>query len=517
MKDRKMKIKRIRIRVVICCFFLLWFLWRNVQETGQRTEEPAQTMQEVETESEKTECDTEPFVFEVLDLGEMRQDGVNASDFYITNTGGEYLYHINDEQQLYQVGGDNAQIFIAGDVVHVDCSRLYGYMLFLTKGGKLYGMGDTSTGALLTDKENYLTEPILLMEDVDYAICGQGDVLALKKDKSVWSWGRNVIDGSLRKPEKLLENAVMISGNAHSHAALLEDGTVWTWGDNQFGQCGKTGLKQIDKPICVAEDTVAIWMENLQYNMPYSDAEKCRQYNAETGRYFHNLIIKKTDGSLWACGKDIGEFAPCQIVQCPYIVYDGENTYRNILDEYIEAYTQEQIAQAKGESAADSDGWQERWEEKWENVDDRLVSYVSLGLKMCYSLVDIAGDGTVELCIGTEDNGEYQLRDIYSYDDGKIIWILDDLEREVTIYEDGMIEEVSGGAGLHYTYSQLQKNSAVRRYMDEITIDDVGEMTEYFIKDEDGNDISISEKEFYTIQSQYVQKEIEYTWDLLDK
>lgn len=136
---------------------------------------------------------------------------------------------------------------------------------------------------------------------------------------------------------------------------------------------------------------------------------------------------------------------------------------------------------------------------------------------MCYSLVDIAGDGTAELCIGTEDNGEYQLRDIYSYDDGKIIWILDDLEREVTIYEEGMIEEVSGGAGLHYTYSQLQKNSAVRRYMDEITIDDVGEMTEYFIKDEDGNDISISEKEFYTIQSQYVQKEIEYTWDLLDK
>lgn len=449
----------------------------------------------------------EPFTFEVLNVEEVRQNGVNASDFYITNIGGKYLYDINEEKQLYQIKADHTKTLITEDVIHVDCSRLSDYMVFLTESGDLYGMGKTNTGALLTNKEPYLTDPILLMEDVDYAICGHGDVLVLKKDKTVWSWGGQNSDGSLKNPVKLLENAVMISGKADSHAALLADGTVWTWGDNQYGQCGYIGSEVIYRPICVAQDVAAIWMENLQYNMDYLDAEKCYQYDADDGRYFHNLVIKKKDGSLWACGKNIGEFAPCQIVERSYIVYDGENTYRDILEAYKEAYTQEQNAQAKGETAANTDGWQERWEENWENVDARLVSYVSLGLEVCYCMVDITGDGTAELCIATEDGGEYQLRDIYAYDDGRIIWILEDMEREVTIYEDGIIEEISGGAGIHYTYSQLQKNSAVRRYLEEITIDDVKEPAEYFVKDKNGSDILISETEFYRIQNQYAQHE----------
>lgn len=505
-----MKLKR--ISGIISCSLLFWFLWsqcKNIQETDQRIEEPMQTMQQA--------AETEPFTFEVLNLNEVRQNGVNASDFYITNTGGEYLYHINDKKQLYQIATDHTQTLIAEDVLHVDCSRLYDYMVFLTKSGDLYGMGKTNTGALLTDSETYFAEPVLLMENVDYALCGQGDVLALKKDKSVWSWGGYYSDGSLRNQVKLLENAVMISGKAGSHAALLADGTVWTWGDNQYGQCGITGLKKIDKPMCVAQNVMAIWMENLQYNMDYSDAEKCQQYDAGTGRYFHNLVIKKNDGSFWTCGKDIGEFAPCQIVQRPYIVYDGENTYSDILGAYKQSYTQEQTAQEKGETVADADDWQERWEENWESVDARLVSYVSLELAVCYCLIDITGDGTAELCIATEENGEYRLRDIYGYDDGKIIWILEDLEREVTIYADGVIEEISGGGGLHYTYSQLQKDSAVKRYLDEITIDEVKTPTEYFMKDENGKEISISDVEFYKIRNQYAQKEIEYKWNLINE
>ena len=74
-------------------------------------------------------------------------------------------------------------------------------MIYLTSDGKLYGVGNSGSGALQQYKEfdwdNYrnnaydctVTTPVLLMEDVAYACCGRNDVVALKTDGTVWTWG----------------------------------------------------------------------------------------------------------------------------------------------------------------------------------------------------------------------------------------------------------------------------------------------------------------------------------------
>ena len=70
------------------------------------------------------------------------------------------------------------------------------------------------------------------MEDVTYAVCGRDDVVALKEDGTVWTWGTVYINGGyqssdvyfIEKPKQILKNAVVITGGWFHHAALLLDG-----------------------------------------------------------------------------------------------------------------------------------------------------------------------------------------------------------------------------------------------------------------------------------------------------
>lgn len=86
------------------------------------------------------------------------------------------------------------------------------------------------------------------------------------------------------------------------------------------------------------------------------------------------------------CGEGIsenGEFMPCEIVQDPDIVYDGINTYHDILAKYEMA-----------------------WKSDYYTVDeDKEIAGTILMKKgtrysLCYSLKDLTGDQTDELVIG---------------------------------------------------------------------------------------------------------------------
>lgn len=97
-------------------------------------------------------------------------------------------------------------------------------MVFLTEDHKLYGVGNAGGGALQQydsfDWEMYLngehyaiSTPYLLMEDVTYAVCGRDDVVALKEDGTVWTWGTVYINGGyqssdvyfIEKPKQILK------------------------------------------------------------------------------------------------------------------------------------------------------------------------------------------------------------------------------------------------------------------------------------------------------------------------
>ena len=257
---------------------------------------------------------------------------LDIGEHYITNTGTPFnLYYIDEDQVLWGCGenfygqlGQGTEDFdfhkdmvkIAENVIHVDCSQ-NGFTIYLTADHKLYGMGNGGSGALPRyEKEEWMkhvnreahnvTEPCLLMEDVAYARCGRSDVACMKNDDSVWVFGV-VGYGRDREvfypyPEKVLENAALVTGGSYNHAALLQDGSLWTWGDNYAGNCGTTGVV-VPVPTLVAQDVAMVWTGRMSYQM---DCRDIRTFKENFEREYENTVIMTKDGSYYICGANVG-------------------------------------------------------------------------------------------------------------------------------------------------------------------------------------------------------------------
>lgn len=206
---------------------------------------------------------------------------------------------------------------IAGNVVHVDTSQS-GFTIYLTEEHELYGMGSDASGVLLSNtmppsgdlqewEDTIVTSPMLLMEDVVYARCGRDDVAVLKEDGSLWIWGVAwAVSGAKycrSAPVRLMEDVIFVTGGFYHHAALKEDGSLWTWGYNYTGNCGTDENIYIETPIRVADEVEMVWTGQISYSTP---CEKITDFRGTQPGQYENTIIKKNDGSFWACGKDLG-------------------------------------------------------------------------------------------------------------------------------------------------------------------------------------------------------------------
>jgi alpha-tubulin suppressor-like RCC1 family protein len=287
---------------------------------------------------------------------------LNIQDYYITNTGNpDNLYYIDEDKVLWGCGRNNygqlglgtqdydfhdEMVKIAENVIHVDYSQK-GFTIFLTEDHKLYGMGNAGCGALqqydeftweqYMNGESYtVTTPYLLMENVIYARCGREDIACMTEDKSVWIWGTIGYNGSQyyfeSKPVKVLENAALITGGFYNHAALLTDGTVWTWGYNYSGNCGvafENGTI-VPRPTQVAEDVVMVWTGSTKLNV---DCYDISEFGDVYESSMENTIIRKKDGSYWACGLNVGDE---EIIPPIYVQYDEEIDYTVVCsDEFL--------------------------------------------------------------------------------------------------------------------------------------------------------------------------------------
>lgn len=281
---------------------------------------------------------------------------INLSEYYITHIGDPgNFYYIDDNNVLWGSGrneygqlGQGIQddefysvgLKMAENVVHVDYSQK-GFVIFLTNDHKLYGVGNAGSGALgqyeefdwtrYTNGEDYVaTTPILLMEDVAYANCGRDDIVCLKNDGTVWTWGTvyamNYMSNDvyyIAEPEKILEHAILVTGGWFNHAALLQDGTVWIWGYNNAGNCGVANLSLVRKPTMVAKEVTMVWTNLVIDNYPQPEKEEFEmawigdiKYDTEYESinelgdvypyYLNNTVIQKADGSYWVCGENVG-------------------------------------------------------------------------------------------------------------------------------------------------------------------------------------------------------------------
>ena len=301
-------------------------------EKNETPNNPTETVSQTESDTQTEEA--AGYSFNVGDLYDMRLDAQTIEDYYMKSCGDQFnLYTIDEDGVLWGSGhNEYAQIGlgyadeefheekskIAEHVVHVDYSQK-DFVVYLTEEGKLYGLGNDSTYMLLQHTEmpvedlayptkRYVTSPALLLEDVSYARCGRDDVVALKKDGTVWTWGMiwnyQSTGYCITMPQQILTDVKMITGGWFNHAALKEDGTLWTWGYNFSGNCGTDKATMIETPVQVAEDVQRVWTGLLNYSAKEDDITDMEEFGND---YVDNTIIEKTDGTFYACGMGVGD------------------------------------------------------------------------------------------------------------------------------------------------------------------------------------------------------------------
>lgn len=122
------------------------------------------------------------------------------------------------------------------------------YHSFAVKAdGTVWGWGNNSHGQLGNGSDkNYEELPIQLegLNQIVSVSAGVFHTLALKEDKTVWTWGPNWYgqlgdgtDKGRKSPEVVpgMTDVKEVSAGFFHSMALLEDGTVWRWGG--FGDC----------------------------------------------------------------------------------------------------------------------------------------------------------------------------------------------------------------------------------------------------------------------------------------
>lgn len=121
----------------------------------------------------------------------------------------------------------------------------------ITEDGSLYMWGDNQYGQVGNGKSGegeIQTEPVKIMDNVQYVSLGMLFSAAITKDGSLFMWGENG-SGQLGNgetgykvlssvPIKIMDNVETVSlGNGHS-GALTKDGELYMWGNNSLGGVG---------------------------------------------------------------------------------------------------------------------------------------------------------------------------------------------------------------------------------------------------------------------------------------
>ncbi|MEH6947974.1 hypothetical protein V7068_13070 [Bacillus sp. JJ634] len=179
------------------------------------------------------------------------------------------------------------------------------HTLVLKKNGTVWSFGKNQTGQLGNGntKNQYTPVQVKGLKNVKDIAAGYNFSLALKKDGTVWMWGNNERNqiGDGKTGSSLMKNVLVpyqvksltkvksVSGGTYYSLAVKSDGTVWSWGFNDASQLG------IVKTIAY---------QNKPAKVLGQDGEGyLSQIKQADGGYRHTLAVAN-DGSLYTWGEN---------------------------------------------------------------------------------------------------------------------------------------------------------------------------------------------------------------------
>lgn len=392
--------------LVLCVLWgsSMWVLSGQEENAGNEPDLRQSDGQQETAWSEDRSENGKLVTFRVEDMDAIRlRDRFELSDYYITNkVTVSNRYYIDENNVLWGYGRNeygqlgikgfslddfhSEPIKIAEDVVTVDCSVNGYFCVYLTKDGRLYGIGSNLSGLLgatLGDGIWYhktVTEPALLLENVAYVRAGMESIAALDRDGNVWWWGEycgnyhtrvldhrdytNAVEDDSNpakmlyvQPRKILEDCIYVTTGDTTGAAISADGGLYTWGRNIFGECGTpvTNDDFVRTPKRVLENVRMVWVDKIAFGSLEEEIPETGRYKTS---YDFNLFAQLADGTMLGAGKGLGDQEKTiavtgDLVQTSFNVYS--DTFVPIaVEEYSEPAVRQLLSEIRwGESVVE--------------------------------------------------------------------------------------------------------------------------------------------------------------------
>jgi hypothetical protein len=150
----------------------------------------------------------------------------DSADYFVARDGTLFVRGLAHRGQYGDGKLESSETFIpvARDVVAVKAHT--GHALLLKRDGTVMGTGGNIYGPLgrhgIGDKA---VSWGVIFDGAEAIATGSSHSLAIRKDHSLWRWGRDVgLD-----PQKVLDGVVAAAADRGGSFALMNDGTLWQW------------------------------------------------------------------------------------------------------------------------------------------------------------------------------------------------------------------------------------------------------------------------------------------------
>lgn len=151
------------------------------------------------------------------------------------------------------------QVLYLKDIIAISASAQHS--MALTKDSLVWTWGDQPLIGNATREFHYVPHIVKNLSGIIAISTGLSHYMVISKNGWVWAWGNNSsgqLGNALAKKHQyknriykvnMLENVSSISAGTNFSLALKKDGTVWAWGRNRKGELGIGTFKDQEMPV----------------------------------------------------------------------------------------------------------------------------------------------------------------------------------------------------------------------------------------------------------------------------